>query len=298
MSKIKRLKKDSPLMTYTVTIKGKPYLVEDKPTDEVIRKRGPSAFRKGVAYRVNTSLIKLLMPYRGVLNSPDEFSRNLEPGIYFVRRHSDQYFMRYVLPHGKKEQSYYKLGLEQNTAIAVVDRTISPEQFADVRITAADVGGESFQPPLFQEDDALNSIIKTGIRLKDAPYEPYGKRMAALAADKFNGIEGSNIKNNLRRAFRVNTTMSATKAYQIADTYQMELCYLLKDQPGAMHPMFPDKPDTILAVFPNGIPFEIDPVNIVDATDIIQTGIQDTKLLNQSSNQTGGEDDEPDDSEF
>lgn len=234
-----------------------------------------------MAYRIKTDLTKLLLPYQGLIDMIEDFhSDQLEPGIYFVRRHH-KYFMRMVLPRGK-DREQYKLGKERDVIAAVLDQTFIPDQFADVRITSADAGGDTFLPPLYQEDDALNLLVKTGIRLKDAPFEPYGKRMSAMAADKFKGIEGSNMRNNLRRSFRVNHTMSATKALQISDIWETQLAYLITDAPGAMHPMFPDEPGTILVVYPSGTPFEIDTDKLVDATELIQSGIADTMQMAQN----------------
>lgn len=264
--------------------------MEDKPTDEVIRTRGPKAFKKGVMYRFNTQLSKFMLPYQGIIDDIDEFkSWFRDPGIYFIRKPKGKYAMRVIPPNGVVEKEKYRLGQERNTIIGVLDHIIRPEDIMEVRITSADAGGDTFSPPLYQEDDALNLLIKTGIRLKAAPYEPYGKRMAALAVDKFKGVEGSNIKNNMRRALRMNHSMSATKALQCADTWQMEIAYVLRDQPGAMHPMFPDDPDAALIVYPNGISFKIDPAKLVDATELIQIGIADT---NQITSNDSSDDDE------
>ena len=213
----------------------------------------------------------------------DDFdSSKVEPGVYFVRKKHDQYIMRVVVPRTKQDREAYRLGQERDIITAVIDRTILPDQFADVRITSADSGGASFQPPIYQEDDALNMLVKTGIRLKDAPFEPYGKRMAAMAVDKYKGIEGTNMRNNARRSFRVNHTMSATKALQYSDTFEMQLAYIIADQPGAMHPMFPDDPGAALVIYPSGIPFKIDSTKLIDASELVRIGIADTKNIEES----------------
>ena len=270
--------KKSPLSSCMALIMGKPYRVEDKPSDSIIRERGCKAFRKGVAYRFNSQLTKFLLPYRGQIEREDFRRDELEPGIYFVRRR-ESYFMRLVLPHNDKEREQYQLGKERDVVAAVIDSAYMPDQFADVRITSADAGGDSFLPPLYQEDDALNLLVKTGIRLKDAPFEPYGKRLAAAAVDKFKGVDGTNIRNNARRSFRLNHTMSATKALQYADAYEMRLAYVLADEPDAMHPMFPDDPGKLLVVYPNGIPFEIHQDDLVNADELIRIGIADTNQI-------------------
>lgn len=275
--------KKDPISVPMVLIDGKPYRVEDKPSDEVIRKRGPKAFKKGTVYRFNTQLSKFMLPYQGIIDDVDEFNSWFrEPGIYFIRKPKGKYAMRLIRPKTIMEQEKYRLGQERNMVVGVLDHSIRPEDIMEVRITSADVGGDTFSPPLYQEDDALNLLIKTGIRLKAAPYEPYGRRMAALAVDKFKGVEGSNIRNNMRRALKLNHNMSATKALQCADTWQMEIAYIIKDQPGAMHPMFPDDPDAALIVYPGGIPFEIHPDKLIDAAGLIQVGIADTNQLNRN----------------
>ena len=68
--------------------------------------------------------------------------------------------------------------------------------------------------------------------------------------------------------------MTPSKFKQYSETWQLEPVFLLRDMPGAMHKMnLP--PNTLLAVYPEGIAFDIKEHNIVDATDLLARAIVD-----------------------
>ena len=115
------------------------------------------------------------------------------------------------------------------------------------------------------DDDPLNMLIKQGIRLKKAPFEPYAQRLRSLAVDKKKGVGGANMERAL----------SPTKALQFSDVWQMEPAFILRDVPGSMHPM--DIPrGKMLVIYPDGIPFKIEQENLIDIRDMVDDAIATT----------------------
>lgn len=279
----------TPLIAVGATIEGKYYRVMDFPYQEV-EEKGPDILRKGIAYRIDTDITKGLFPYRGIVGRREAINRKTaRVGIYMKHLGGDQYAMRIVRPHTKKEQAEYKLGEEYNIAAAIVSGQVSPSDLIDTQIVTSVVSSDDmFKPPVRAQDDPLNTIIKMGIRLKNAPFGPYGKRMEAVAVDK-SGIEGTNTKNNNRRGYFKNATMSPTKAQFNADVWGFDLVFLLRDKPGTPYPMFKD--GEMLAVFASGPPFEIDPSKIVDARELIRDAIQETNRDELNSTDDVVEDD-------
>ena len=167
----------------------------------------------------------------------------------------------------------------------------------DVKVRLG-ANGESFLPPIYPDDDPLNTIMKIAIRKKDAPFEPYGKRLEALAVDRTKGVEGINIRNNLRRALKTNHTMSPSKALQISDTWQFQIAIIVADAPGAMHPMFSDGKSALI-IYPDGIPFDLKEMELINVDDLVTQGINDTieEERIERERKTGNYDDEEDDSD-
>lgn len=278
--------KHNPLATIATIINGKYYRVEDYPPKEKVDKLGPNAFKKGIAYRYTSDLTKMLFPYHGTVDDPADFSfSTLDVGIWYVKKGYDKYAMRIVRPRTKTEREAYRIGQEKDIVTAVVGREFAPEQFADVTKYAADSGNDIFIPPLHSDDDPLNLLVKAAIITKAAPFEPYGKRLEALAVEKKHGVEGVNIRNNAKRAIKLNNTMSPNKAKQYAETWQLELAFIVRDQPDAMHPMFED--GEMLVIYPSGYPFKIEPDKLIDASNMIQELVADP-----SSHMPRDEDDE------
>lgn len=270
---------NNPLETSAVIINGRYYLIEDMPTDEEISEKGPLAFKKAVAYRRISDLSRILLPYHGVLESPDDFnSGKLDVGIWFVKKSKGRYAMRIVYPRSKTERESYSIDRERNVIAAVLDGQYANDQFIDIKTSAIDTGSDIFIPPLYQDDDPLNTLIKTAIRTKEAPFEPYGNRLEALAVEKKHGVEGVNIRNNAKRAIKLNRTMSPSKALQYADTWQLELAFIVKDHADAMHPMFDS--GEMLVIYPNGFAFPIEPDKLIDVSTMIQDGTYQTSDRN------------------
>ena len=118
-----------------------------------------------------------------------------------------------------------------------------------------------------------------GIRLKDAPFAPYGKRLKALAMNKASGIEGTNMMNNIKRGILINKAMSPSRAMACTDTWEMEMALVIRDKPGASNPMFED--GSMLVIYPNGEPYDIDPDKLIDSEELINEAILET---NKNSN--------------
>ena len=286
---------DTGLSAIVALIEGKYYRVQDFPYEEV-DKKGPRVLRKGVAYRIDTDMTKGLFPYRGTIGKKEGFNQYDRPvGIYMKELKSGGYSMRIARPHTRKEAEEYSLDKARDIVAATIDHEYLPDQFMDVKVRLG-ANGESFLPPIYPDDDPLNTIMKIAIRKKDAPFEPYGKRLEALAVDKTKGVEGINIRNNLRRALKTNRTMSPSKASQIADTWQLQMAYVVMDAPGSMHPMFEDGQNA-LVIYPDGIPFDLKSINLINVDDLVTQGINDTleEERIERERKTGRFDDEEED---
>jgi len=269
-------------------LNGTPYRIEDYPWDTV-EQLGPEAFRKGVAYHYQkqtqigeTVLITdWLLPYRGEAGE-DFCHRTAKIGIWFRHLSKDRFREILVLPRTKKEAEEYAPGNEKDIIAATLNHEFSVDQFTDSALLQTDIGTGIYAPPMHIDDDPLNMLIKTGIRLKKAPFEPYAFRLRSLAVDKKKGVEGANIVNNTRRGFRLNKALSPTKALQFSDVWQMEPAFILRDVPGAMHPMDIPK-GKMLVIYPDGIPFKIEQENLVDISDIVSDAIAATAREEESS---------------
>lgn len=248
-------------------IDGKYYRVEDFPVDE-IKAGNTSVLKKAVAYYVKTDITNQIYPFRGDINSTDDWEESkLSAGIYRVRLKRDKYVVRIVRPKTKAELELYSPNNIKDIASAVVGGDYTPDQFADIKFNIS-AAGKSFLPPLYADDDPMNRIIKTGIRLKDAPFELYGKRMEATAVNKKKGVEGINIRNNTKRAILSNRSMSASKAVTNCDTWQMRMAIILTDAPDSVNPMFEDEESGII-IYANSEPFPIIPEKLTNVADVI-----------------------------
>ena len=181
--------------------------------------------------------------------------------------------MKLIYPENKQEAEQYKLSKEKDMVAAIIGNDIDPNEFKELSVDASK--GDSFIPPIKTNDDFLNKIIKMGIRLKDAPFAPYGKRLKALAINKSNGIEGTNMMNNIKRGILINHAMSPSRAIICADTWELDVAVIVRDRPGAANPMFED--GSMMVIYPNSEPFEIAQDLLINTDDMIHEAIVDTK---------------------
>lgn len=261
------------LHTTKVIIEGKLYNVQDYPRKEA-EKEGPDILRKGTAYRIVTDITRGVFPYRGTIHKHEHWTPyQAKTGLYLQELSDGTYRTRISYPKTAKEKEGYSLSNIKDIAAAILDNSDTIDQFYDIHLNVSDYG-EVYHPPMHSDDDPLNMIMKAAIIIKEAPFEPYGKRLEALATDRSHGSEGSNIRNNAKRAFRTNTTMSPSKFILYADNWQLDAAIILKDREGAMHPMFTN--GEMLVLFPNSEPFEIDSSKLINAYDTIQQAIVET----------------------
>lgn len=255
-------------------IDGKNYNVEDYPFDKVDDTNAPYVLKKATAYRYVTDVSKGLYPYRGVIEGDFNF-RTAAVGIWVRKINHSHYKVIVVRPRNQREKDEYRIGKEFDVVAAMLNGDFSADQFMDNELSPADIGTSVYLPPIKADDDFLNKLMKLAIRAKGAPFEPYGKRMEAMAVDKRRSTESNNIKNNRRRSHREFRTMSADKFMQDADTWQLEPVLLLRNAPGAMHPMnIPD--NALLAIFPSGNVFDINEMEIIDSTAMMNRAIAET----------------------
>lgn len=253
-------------------INGKYYRVMDFPREKV-EAEGPGCLMKAVAYRIKTQLTDGLFPYRGIVENDHPITpRNSEVGIYFrKKKNRKSYTMIIRRPMTKKEKEAYSIQNEMDVAVAFVDRTMSVDQLTNI---SASVGmdGKAFRPPIRAEDDMLNKVMKMCIRLKNAPFEPYGKVLEG-SVGKTKSAEGTNIRNNTRRMLYVNSALSGSKYALCSDVWQLDTAIIVKDAPNAIYPMFEN--GEMLILYPNGYKFDIDPSKLVDAEDMIEAAINE-----------------------
>ena len=259
-------------------IDGRYYKVEDYPLDPwagLIEESPATLLKKGVVYRYETDLTRGLFPFRGEVM--DDFDRKTSPvGIYFKRKSHGRFKIVVVRPRTINEKQDYALTKEQSLAVAIMDGDYKADNFVDARLTASDVGKDAYFPPVRAGDDFLNKIVKLAIRMKAAPLEPYGKRMAALAVDQRRSVEGNNIKNNAVRRHRDNMAMSPSKALQDSDAWQLELVVGVRNMPGAMHRIQGIPDDGVLLIYPNSAPFDLKEATLINAEDLISQAIAET----------------------
>lgn len=264
------------LNTTGVLLGGQYFTVMDYPTKKVMEK-GPSVLSKAIAYRYSTEMTHGLFPYRGVITL--EKRKKWKPseakvGIYFIELHNNGLRLYIRRPRTKQEADEHRIGNEKDILAATLDGEYTPDQFADVNIHTGEYG-EAFMPPLRSNDDPLNTIIKTMIRLKHAPFEPYGRRLEALAADRSKKLEGVNIKNNSKRALWGNATCSPTKGTLYSTLYDTEMAIVLKDKPNPMHPMDIEDGE-MLVIYPNSVPFYIDGSKLIDISPYVAENLEET----------------------
>lgn len=287
MSKNEKETDKKNLFLNAVILDGRYYQVSDFPREKAIL-YGESALRKGMAYRIQTDMTSGLFPYRKELEPKEKWSPYTTPvGIYLRKRKDESYQILISYPHNKKEQEEYHCGKEKSIAVAFFDHDFVPDQFLDLKIKATK--GDAFMPPITVDDDFLNTLMKLGIRLKEVPFEPYGKRLEASAVDPRKGIEGINTRNNAKRALLNNTTMSPNKFSFYGNTWELESAVILRDTPGSTNPMFTD--GEMLIIYPNGVPFDIDTAKLINANDMIM------EAINDGSDSTTDEGEETDDDE-
>lgn len=256
------------LTVRSIFIDGKFYRVEEYPTEE-IENGNYDIFNKGIAYHVKTDLTNLILPYKGSADShADVWDKDTEPGIYRIRMKHDKYAIAIHYPRGKAEREMYSPDHIKDLASSVLAGEYKPDQFIDVDEDMAN--GDSFLPPLHSNDDLMNRIVKTAIRLKDAPFEPYGKRLeaCAVAKGKKGSTESINIKNNSKRGISKNSAMSSTKAVLYTNTWDLRFAIVVQDVPGASNPMFEN--GSSLIIYSNGAPFKIDPNKMLTVQEVLE----------------------------
>ena len=243
------------------------FTVLDLPDTVSIEEEGPDVFRLNNAYRINTDMTKGIFPYRGVIKKGTKWGhRSGKPGIYLKKDEYERWHMKLIYPENKQEAEQYKLSKEKDMVAAIIGNDIDPNEFKELSVDASK--GDSFIPPIKTNDDFLNKIIKMGIRLKDAPFAPYGKRLKALAINKSNGIEGTNMMNNIKRGILINHAMSPSRAIICADTWELDVAVIVRDRPGAANPMFED--GSMMVISPNSERFEIAQDLLINTNDMIQ----------------------------
>lgn len=253
------------------------YHVDDYPFEKV-EEKGPECLKKGVAYIYDTDLTHGIFPYRGIID--DNFSYDESPvGLYFRKKHG-KYKLVIVRPRTMQDAKQYDPANIQDLVAMTLGYGYNLNQFADNKRNMADMGSDIFLPPMHAEDDFLNTIVKLGIRKKCAPFEPYGVRLEAMAADSSSTSEGSNIKNNGKRGLYKNFTMSPSKAVQFSDVWQMEIAVILRDSPDAMHKALPE--GKAMVVYANGEPFDINNEDLIDVSDVIDEAIAETTVLDRA----------------
>jgi hypothetical protein len=270
----------SSLNIISAIIEGQYFRVEDFDRERAIEE-GPKYLLKSNAYRIDTCMTHGLFPYRGIIRKGDSWSPYNTPGIYIKRSKDDTHWnIRIAYPRGKRQIDEYALSKEKDVVAAIIGNEYVPSQFIDLKVDTSK--GEAFMPPVRIGDDPLNTIMKIGIRTKEAPFEPYGKRLEALAVDRSKSIEGINIRNNAKRGIITNTAMSASKFILYANTWQLKAAIILTDMEDSMHPMFAD--GEMLVIFPNSEPFKIEQDKLIDISDMVRDAIAENNGENREEN--------------
>lgn len=262
-------------------------VIEEYPW-EAVEQKGPMALRKAVAYIYDTGFqvggavleSHFMFPYRGIIEG-DLSINDLDIGIWFKKIRHDKYRKIIRYPKTPREKEEYRQGKEQDIVTAVLDNKYSIDQFADMQLNLSDAGTDVYLPPIHEDDDFLNTMMKMAIRLKCASFAPYGKRLEALAVDRSKGVEGANIRNNTKRALWLNFAMSPSKFGQYGDVWQVEPAIILKDMPGAMHPMHIPE-GKMLVMYPNGIEFPINSEDLIDVSDLVAEAMVATVKAEES----------------
>jgi len=275
------------LLSKSAFIDGIFYHVEPYPW-KAVEVRGPLVLKKGVAYQYETDLTRGLFPFRGIVD--DTFSYNTAKiGIYFKKIGRDRYKKIIIRPETKKDAEEYRLGREKDLIAATMGGEFDLGDFIDSDLAATDAGADIYKPPIRVADDSLNKIVKLMIRLKAAPFEPYGRRLQMLAVDRRPGTERSNTKNNARRGINNNLAMSMNKATEYMDVWQSECAIVIRDKPHAMHPMAIPA-GKMLVTYPSGVPFDINTEDLIDISDEIALAINETNSSMSADEDTTEED--------
>ena len=239
---------------------------------EKFQKKGPDALDKVVAYTFDGLSKGYVFPYRGIWDNNEEWnSNNTKVGVYVIKK-KGQYKYRLRRPNNKDEANTYAEARAKNAAAAVLNREYPTEKFTNI-IQSVGMDGKAFMPPVRQDDDALNSLIKTAMRLKAAPFSPYGKMLETYATST-NPAEGANRKNNSKRSLYKNDTMSMNKAVMYANIWGLDVALIIKDAPDTLYPMFED--GTQLIYFPTGHEFKLDLSRLKPAKTYIQKAIEES----------------------
>lgn len=275
--------KDS-LKIIVALIDGKCYYVEDFDRQRAVEE-GPEYLCRGRGYKINTELTHGIFPYRGEIHKGDKWSPFMEPGIYIKRSklHPGEWTIKIAYPRNKKQRDEYALDKEQDALAAIVGHEWGPGQFIDLNVNVSKGNGNAFRPPIRVGDDPFNTIMKMAIRAKNAPFEPYGKRLESLAIDRSKGIEGINMRNNARRGLMTNSAMSGNKFVLNADVWELEAAIILKDVEGSSNPMFDE--GEMMVIFPNGAPFEIPQDKLIDISDMVREAILENQLEQNEANE-------------
>lgn len=275
---VRKKKKKNKLTSKGVYLDNYYYgLIMDYPFDKV-KEKGPDALQKAVAYRYHKEMTIMghtvtadyLMPYRGILEKGQPLT-GLKPGFYFTRIKHNQYKETIIRPRTPEEKEMYHPSQEKDMIYAMVSGEIDPDEFSDNQLNMADIGTDVYLPPIHVDDDSLNMLLKLAIRLKGASFAPYGKRLEAQVGDS-NSTAGANKRNNVKRAMWLNNSLSPNKFCEYTDAWELEPAIVLRNRPGAMHPMrIPD--GMMLGIFPHGTPFEINSDMIMNSSDMITDAI-------------------------
>ncbi len=252
-----------PLEQTMITLDGKSYRVEDFPEDDI------SSLRKGIAYRIKRFLGNGIFPYKGKVTR-DEINADLDVGIYTYESKSGDTKLYIKYPKNKKENSEYRHTKERNVLAGIVDGEYKPDDFVNIGLTLE--SGNAYKPPLHRDDCPMNTLVKVALRLKEAPWELYSRRLKSLAVNA-RSTDGANIANNTRRALSMNRAMSSNQAVKITDISDLEMAFIIRDAPDASFPMFSD--GEMLLIFPNGKEFKIDPDKLINIGSYVKEGLVD-----------------------
>lgn len=260
------------LNAYGAEIGSSWYRVIDFP-HEKFQKKGPDALDKMIAYRFDTRLTQGLFPYRGIWNDKKEWSTsNTKVGVYVIDQGKDVWTYRLRRPATKEEAKAYALSNAKVAAVAVLNNEYSADKFTNV-IQSVGLNGKAFKPPVRVDDDALNAIVKTAIRLKNAPFGPYGKMLETYTSST-NPAEGPNRRNNSKRGLYKNNTLSMNKAQMYTDIWDIDMAIVIKDADGALYKMFDD--GSQILYYPFGKEFDLDPSKFIDGSELISKAIEES----------------------
>lgn len=235
-------------------------------------KNGPDALDKVVAYTFEGLSKGYVFPYRGIWEGKEWSVDNTKVGIYAIKRRKNDYYIRLRRPKTKEETQVYTVERARNAAAAVLNREYPTDKFTNI-IQSVGLDGKAFMPPVRSDDDALNALIKTAMRLKAAPFSPYGKMLETYSVST-NPAEGANRKNNSKRSLYKNDTMSMNKAIMYANIWGLDMALVIKDAPDALYPMFEE--GTQLVYYPTGHEFKLDVKNMKPAKDYIEQAIEES----------------------